>query len=117
MVFVVCPSSDRAIVDTLTRPVLANYLAAPAYADLQRRLGRGPALAAMWEAWELGDRSRALAQLPAAVLDELVIWGSPERCGRTLASIEAETGVRAIATLFLPPDEPFLGAAAALANR
>jgi probable F420-dependent oxidoreductase len=116
MVFAVCPSSDRAVVDTLTRPLLTSYLTAPAYADLQRRLGRGPALAAMWEAWAMGDRRRALAQLPAAVIDELVIWGSPERCRRTLASIEAETGVRAVATLFLPPSDAFLDAAAALAT-
>lgn len=100
----------------LMRPLLASYLTVPAYADLQRRLGRGPALAGMWEAWASGDRQRALAQIPAEVIDELVISGSPERCGRTLASIEAETDVRAVATLFLPPGEAFLEAAATVAS-
>ena len=116
MVFVVCPTCDRAVVDMLMRPLLASYLTVPAYADLQRRLGRGPALAGMWEAWASGDRQRALAQIPAEVIDELVISGSPERCGRTLASIEAETDVRAVATLFLPPGEAFLETAAAVAS-
>jgi probable F420-dependent oxidoreductase len=117
IVLLVCPSDDRTVVDTLMSPLLANYLNVPAYAALQRRLGRGPALAAMWEAWALGDRRRAIAQVPAAVIDELVIWGTPERCQRTLAAIEAETRVRVITTLFLPPGEAFLEAAAGLATR
>ncbi len=116
MVILVCPTADRAVVDSIMRPVLTDYLNAPAYADLQRRLGRGPALAGMWDAWASGDRRRALAQLPSAVVDELVVWGRPEKCRRALADIEATAGVRAIATLFPPPDQAFLEAATATAG-
>jgi ABC-type glutathione transport system ATPase component len=62
------------------------------------------------QAWASGDRKRAPAQIVTEVIDELVISASPER------SIEAEPGVRAIATLFLPPGEAFLETAAAVAN-
>ncbi|HEU5323112.1 MAG TPA: LLM class F420-dependent oxidoreductase, partial [Methylomirabilota bacterium] len=42
-------------------------------------LGRTPALGPMWQAWERGDRKAAVAAIPAALLDELLLRGSPER--------------------------------------
>jgi probable F420-dependent oxidoreductase len=103
----VCPSADPAVVDSVMRPVMGDYLNAPAYADQQRRMGRGDALAAMWDAWARGDRRGAHAALPAATIDELVISGTPDECRRRLASVEADTGAHAIATYFLPPGMPF----------
>lgn len=99
----VCPSPDRAVVDAVMRPVLASYLAAPAYAGLQRRLGRGPALEALWERWAAGDRAGALAALPGSVVDDLVVWGTADECGRALAAAERATGARLVVSLF-PPD-------------
>jgi probable F420-dependent oxidoreductase len=99
-----CPSADVAIVDQTMRPVLADYLAAPAYADQQRRLGRGPALQPMWDAWTCGDRDRARAQVPWALIDELVVHGSPSSCRQQLVEIERRAGTRVIATYFDVPD-------------
>ena len=99
----VCPSPDRAVVDALMRPVLASYLAAPAYAGLQRRLGREAALAPMWERWAAGDQAGAVAALPGSVIDDLVVWGTPAECGRALAEAERDTGARVVVALF-PPD-------------
>jgi probable F420-dependent oxidoreductase len=98
----VCPSPDRAVVDGLMRPVLASYLAAPAYAGLQRRLGREAALAPMWERWAAGDQAGALAALPGSVIDDLVVWGTPAECGRALAEAERATGARVVVALFPP---------------
>jgi probable F420-dependent oxidoreductase len=98
----VCPSPDRATVDALMRPILASYLAAPAYAGLQRRLGRGAALAPMWDRWAAGDQAGALAALPGSVVDDLVVWGTPAECGRALADAERATGARMVVALFPP---------------
>lgn len=98
----VCPSPDPAVVDLLLRPLVADYLAAPAYAGLQRLVGRGPQLAKMWELSAAGDRAGARRALPQAVMEELVVWGSPEECGRRLGEIEKQTGIHPIATLVLP---------------
>jgi probable F420-dependent oxidoreductase len=100
MVFPVCPTDDRAEVDAVMRPIVADYLNAPAYAHQQRRLGRGELLGPMWQAWDRGDRNGARRLLPESVLDELVISGSPEACRDRLDAIERDTGSRAIATYF-----------------
>jgi hypothetical protein len=86
----------------LMRPVLASYLAAPAYAGLQRRVGREAALAPMWERWAAGDQAGALAALPGSVIDDLVVWGTPAECGRALAEAERATGARVVVALFPP---------------
>jgi probable F420-dependent oxidoreductase len=111
MVVPVCPTTDRAEVDAVMRPVVADYLNAPAYADQQRRVGRGVALQPMWDAWARGDRPGARTLLPSTVLDELVISGEPDDCREQLGAIERTTGIRAIATYFPPRGISFREAA------
>lgn len=103
----VCPTPDRPTMETVMRPVVGDYLQAPAYAEQQRRLGRGDALGPMWDAWAAGDRRAAHAAVPAAVLDELVVWGSPEECRTQLAEMARTTGARPIAAYFAPPDTSY----------
>jgi probable F420-dependent oxidoreductase len=98
----VCPSPDPAVVDRLLRSLMTDYLSAPAYAGLQRMAGRGPQLAAMWERFAAGDRAGARRALPSAVVEDLVVWGTLEECGRRLGDIERQTGVHPIVTLVLP---------------
>jgi probable F420-dependent oxidoreductase len=102
VVTAVCPSPDRVVVDAVMRPVLATYLAAPAYAALQRRLGRGPALETLWARWAIGDRAGALDALPRSVVDDLVVWGTPGECGQALAAAERAWGARLVVSLFAP---------------
>jgi alkanesulfonate monooxygenase SsuD/methylene tetrahydromethanopterin reductase-like flavin-dependent oxidoreductase (luciferase family) len=52
----------------------------PVYAEFHRWLGRGDALAGMWDAWKAGDRKAALAAIPDSVVDDLVVHGSPAEC-------------------------------------
>jgi probable F420-dependent oxidoreductase len=113
VVFPVCPSTDPDVVDALMRPIVADYLNAPAYAEQQRRLGRAPALEPVWEAWAAGDRRGARARLPRDVLDQLVISGSHADCRRQLTAVERATGGRAIAAWFPPPGMSFDQAALA----
>jgi hypothetical protein len=56
--------------------MVTAYLNTVVYADYQRWLGRGPALEAMWAAWQAGDRRGALAAVPDSVIDELFLIGS-----------------------------------------
>jgi len=107
LVVSVCPTPDREVMDRIMRPVVANYLHVPGYAMQQRRLGRGGALEQMWEAWDSGDAAAARAALPAAVLDELIVWGEPASCRVRLDEIERETGLGVIATFFPPPGTTF----------
>ncbi len=47
---------DREAARGLARRMVTAYLNTGVYADYQRWLGRGPALEAMWDAWQAGDR-------------------------------------------------------------
>ncbi len=115
MVVVVCPVDDRAAVDAVARPLVASYLVAPAYAGVQRRVGRGPALAAMWDAWDRGDAPGARRALPDAVIDELIVWGPPSECASRLAAIQRDTGARVVTMALLPDGVTFEEAAHAYA--
>jgi probable F420-dependent oxidoreductase len=106
----VCPTADRVVMEAVMRPVLADYLQAPAYAEQQRRLGRGDALAPMWDAWAAGDRRGARAALQTSTLDELVVWGDPRECRARLGEMASETAARPIAAYFVPPGETYAGA-------
>ncbi len=76
----VCPSTDAEKVREQARFAIAAYLNVPVYAAFHDWLGRGEALAGMWENWKAGDRKAALAAIPDSVVDELIIHGSPEEC-------------------------------------
>jgi probable F420-dependent oxidoreductase len=68
---------DLAAARGLARRMVTAYLNTGVYAEYQRWLGRGPALEAMWAAWQVGDRQGALAAVPDSVIDELFLMGSP----------------------------------------
>ena len=62
--------------DVGVRRHVTAYLNVPVYRAYQDWLGRGPALASMWQAWERGDRKAAVAAVPERVMDELILRGS-----------------------------------------
>jgi len=99
---IVCPTNDRHSLEAIVRPLMTSYLSVPAYAQLQREVGRGKALTPLWETWANGDRAGAESLLPGSVIDELVIWGNPDECGSRMSELEARFGVRLIATVLLP---------------
>jgi alkanesulfonate monooxygenase SsuD/methylene tetrahydromethanopterin reductase-like flavin-dependent oxidoreductase (luciferase family) len=76
----VCPTPDAARVHAIARASIAAYFNVPTYRAHQEWLGRGPLLAAMWEAWGRGDRRGALAALPDEVVDGFYIHGPAEHC-------------------------------------
>ncbi len=62
--------------DIGVRRHVTAYLNVPVYRAYQEWLGRGDALGPMWQAWERGDRKAAVAAVPAAVMDDLILRGS-----------------------------------------
>ena len=65
------PESDQVI-----RRHIAAYMNVPVYRAYQDWLGRTPALQPMWDKWAAGDRRGAVAAIPSAVVDELIVRGS-----------------------------------------
>ncbi|MGE0383389.1 MAG: LLM class F420-dependent oxidoreductase [Gammaproteobacteria bacterium] len=97
----VCPNPDADAVRAAARPSIAAYLNTPVYAAYHRWLGRADVLAPMWAAWAAGDRKAALAAIPDALVDELVVHGSAEQCREKLARY-ARAGVTTICYQILP---------------
>jgi len=79
---IVYPTTDFDVLRTVGRRVVAAYLTVPAYAAFQEWLGRGDAIREMNEAWNAGDRARALELVPDTLIDELIVHGTPEECRR-----------------------------------
>jgi probable F420-dependent oxidoreductase len=76
----VCPTEDADAARALGRMMISSYLTVPVYAKFHDWLGRGDELAPMHAAWSAGDRKRANALIPDAVVDSLVLHGSPASC-------------------------------------
>jgi len=76
----VIPSDNAEEARAIGRRMVAAYLNVAGYAAFQQWIGRGPQLEAMWEAWEAGDRKRALEVIPDDVVDDLIVHGSYEAC-------------------------------------
>ncbi len=85
----VCMSEQRDFVQALTRRTIAGYMTTPAYASFQEWLGRGEALAPMQRAWQAGDRRAATEAIPQAVIDDLFVHGSGERCRERVEAYRA----------------------------
>jgi probable F420-dependent oxidoreductase len=80
----VCPSENADVVRAAGRFAIAAYLNVPVYAEFHRWLGRGDVLQPMWDAWQAGDRKAALAAIPDAVVDSLIVHGNPAQCRATI---------------------------------
>jgi probable F420-dependent oxidoreductase len=97
----VAASDDADTVRGMGRFAIAAYLNVPVYAAFHDWLGRGEQLADMWRLWKEGDRKAALAAIPDSVVDELIVWGPPEKC-REHVQRYVDNGVTTPALALLP---------------
>lgn len=97
----VAPTTDRDTVMRFGKVAIAAYLNVPVYAAFHDWLGRGEMLAGMWENWKAGDRAAALEAIPDELVDQLVIWGSPEECREHIGRY-IDNGVTTPALAILP---------------
>ena len=101
----VAPIADPEVARGIGRRALTAYLNVPVYAAFHEWLGRGERLAGMWRAWQAGDRKGALAAIPDDVVDELVVWGTPEACREHIERYRAN-GVTTPMVALLPGADP-----------
>jgi probable F420-dependent oxidoreductase len=97
----VAPTDDADTVRGMGRFAIAAYLNVPVYAAFHEWLGRGDRLAGMWRLWKDGDRKAALAAIPDSVVDELIVWGTPEACREHIQRY-VDNGVTTPALALLP---------------
>ncbi|MEU4196619.1 LLM class F420-dependent oxidoreductase [Kribbella sp. NPDC026611] len=76
----VCVTEDAEMARNIGRFLIATYLTVPGYAAFHDWLGRGAAMKEMREAWAAGDRNAAMAAIPVALLDDLIVHGSAAEC-------------------------------------
>jgi len=97
----VAPTTDRDLVMRFGKVAIAAYLNVPVYAAFHEWMGRGEMLTPMWNAWKAGDRAAALEAIPDSLVDELIVWGSPEECREHIGRYVAN-GVTTPALAILP---------------
>jgi probable F420-dependent oxidoreductase len=97
----VAPTDDADLVRGMGRFAVAAYLNVPVYAAFHEWLGREDRLGEMWRLWQEGDRRAAAAAIPDSVVDELIVWGSPEAC-REHVQRYVDNGVTTPALALLP---------------
>jgi probable F420-dependent oxidoreductase len=112
----VIPNPDADAARFIARRMISSYLTVNAYAEFHRWLGRGDALAPMWEAWGAGDRKLANEVIPDSVVDELVIHGSYEAC-RDHVQRYIDAGVEVPTIAIVPFGIDLKGAVEGLAPR
>ena len=110
----VLPTQDRDLVRFVGRRAIAQYLNVPVYAKFHEWLGRGDMLAPMWDAWKAGDRNAATEAIPDELIDDLIIWGSPERIREHIERYRS-AGVTTPAPAILANAEQALATARAIA--
>ena len=82
-------SDDEAEARSAARYNLAYFARLPNYRRQWRRAGFADAMNAVKATWETGDRRAAAAQIPDALVDEVCVFGPPERCRAQLDAFRA----------------------------
>lgn len=102
---------EGAATELTARRHMAAYLTVPVYTAFQQWLGRGPQLEGLLEAWEAGDRRKAVGAIPDELIGDLFITGSPEQCAAGVRRY-ADAGVDIVTVVLFPPHgTPFDAAA------
>ncbi|MDP9344080.1 MAG: LLM class flavin-dependent oxidoreductase [Actinomycetota bacterium] len=77
----------------LARRLLTGYAIVPTYTATLARQGFGEPAAAVVEAWQAGDRARAVSLFPEAMVDAFFVHGTADECSARLEAY-GEAGVR-----------------------
>ena len=89
----------------LARFVFAAYGTVPVYAAFFRSLGWAEQLDPMVEAWDAGDRKRALELAPIDLIREIFIFGSPEQQRARLEQFAAHGISTLVLSMLCDPQE------------
>ena len=97
-------TEDADMARGIGRSMISAYLNVPVYAAFHEWLGRDE-LQPMWKAWKDGDRKGAVAAIPDAVVDDLIVHGPAEHC-REVIERYIENGVTTTAPMVVPFGDP-----------
>ncbi|WP_159942711.1 MULTISPECIES: LLM class F420-dependent oxidoreductase [unclassified Nocardiopsis] len=97
------PDTDPETARGIGRRAICAYLNVPVYRAFHEWLGREE-LAPMWKAWEEGDRRGALAAIPDAVVDDLIVHGPAEQCRERIRAYTANGVTTPVIAPIGPPD-------------
>jgi probable F420-dependent oxidoreductase len=74
-----CIPGEREQIEPLARFMFSSYITVPVYEAFYRWLGYGDRIDEMVEAWNAKDREKAAAAAPWELIEEMFIFGSPEK--------------------------------------
>ncbi len=77
-IFVV-PTEDANVAHMLGRVLLSAYLTTPYYYAFHEWLGRGGALQPVRDAWQAGERPAAMAAMPDAIIEDILVYGNRQQ--------------------------------------
>ena len=109
------PGSEDEALATATR-AFVGYATVPVYSEFFRWLGRAEEIDPVVEAWEAGDRKRALELVPEPLIREIFLLGPYEAQRERLAEF-ADVGITTAVLAVLAPPGEFPAAIDALAPR
>jgi probable F420-dependent oxidoreductase len=99
-----CVPGERDQVEPLARTMFSSYITVPVYERFYRWLGYGERIEPMVRAWNEGDRQAAAEAAPWELIEEMFIFGSPERMKERLRAF-VEGGITVpVLTPIVPPD-------------
>ena len=85
--------------------MFTSYATVPVYTEFFRWLGWGEQLDPVVEAWQSGDRKRAVELVPEELVDEIFVFGGPDEQRERLLQY-AEAGITTlVVALFAAPDQ------------
>ena len=99
-----CLPGERAEVEPLARFMFSSYVTVPVYAAFYRWLGYGERIEPMLAAWEAGDRRAAAAAAPWDLIEEMFVFGSPERMRERIGEFVAGGITLPILTPIVAPE-------------
>jgi probable F420-dependent oxidoreductase len=90
---------DEDVVRSLFKRSLTAYVTAPGYNQFFREIGYEAEAATAMEAWNAGDRKKALESIPDGMVEKIFIFGSPQQCRKRLDDF-ARAGITVSALQF-----------------
>jgi alkanesulfonate monooxygenase SsuD/methylene tetrahydromethanopterin reductase-like flavin-dependent oxidoreductase (luciferase family) len=90
---------DEGLILTLMRRALTAYLTVPQYNKFFQEIGYSDEAQLAMEAWQAGDRKKAVAAVPDQMVESIFVFGSADKCRARLKDYE-KAGVTTTALQF-----------------
>jgi probable F420-dependent oxidoreductase len=79
---------DEETVRAMFRRSLTAYVTVPQYNKFFREIGYEKEAGIAFEAWNAGDRKKALESIPDGMVEKIFVFGNPAQCARRLKDFE-----------------------------